>query len=416
MLSQCVINCRNTCESDNVFYTLCITKCRPLEVFQLKEIDKPTSRIIAYTYKIIPLENADRVILTYIGIPLRRISDYINWCLNQCKADPENIHWSLLNSHSSIYQYNGYSGHITEIEWEQNKKLPSNIVIQISPGGNNSGNTNISKLPYQLFQGCQHFVVGRNKQYKARMALEHIGYQVTETLVQYIETTTINNNNNNNNNQREKTILTKSSKLERYDQQFDNLIGSNVRLHFEQLQKIGEIQNKQLMRTSEHLTQIKQQHTKNLLVVSCSATKVSGDDKLPALLRYAGITYGILKSILLGQKWPLNVDLFIVSAKYGLLTPFQPIPFYDQQITPEIMEKVSGKVNQQLNEIDLSTYSECFVNLSKMYSKSIAELYNKLESLNCHLTRTDNYKFQRRNLLMINWLEQRYSEILEAIH
>ncbi len=128
-------------------------------------------------------------------------------------------------------------------------------------------------------------------------------------------------------------------------------------------------------------------------------------------LRYAGITYCILKAILLGQKWPLNVNLLIVSAKYGLLTPFQP--YYDQRITPEIMEKgkEKEKVNKQLNELNLSSYSECFINLSKMYSKSIAELYNKLETHNCHLTQTethnchltqtDNYNFQKRNLFMI---------------
>lgn len=80
------------------------------------------------------------------------------------------------------------------------------------------------------------------------------------------------------------------------------------------------------------------------------------------------------------------------------------------------MEEVSGKINRQLNELDLSSYSECFVNLSQMYSKSIVELYNEFETRNCHMTRTDNYNFQKRNWLMTDWLEQRYSERLEAIH
>lgn len=343
------------------------------------------------SYDINSSEDSDHAYLTYLGIPLRRVSDYINWRLEQCQADPLDIRKSLLNSHSTAYLHNGIPGLIIDVEWHPGKRLPSKITFQTSEQINANIKSSVLKLPSQLFQGCQHFVVGQNQQHKARMALEHISYQFTQSFAHFLQT---------------KSLDGHFRKLDKYSEQFDQLIGLTIWPRFEQLRTIGELQNKQL--TTNHLEPLTQSSSpilsRSLLIVSCSATKIYTSTKLPAILRYSGITYCFLKSILLNMKWSPYVDLLIVSAKYGLLKPLQPIPFYEQRLTLEIIEELRDEVNNQLKQLDPSLYSDCFVNLSKLYSKSVVELYSMLENENCHIIRTEKHELQKRNWLMLDWL------------
>lgn len=66
-----------------------------------------------------------------------------------------------------------------------------------------------------------------------------------------------------------------------------------------------------------------------LLLVACSAKKVSARYPLPARRRYAG---GLLKLALkLGRSYGLKV--LILSAKFGFVSPETPLPDYDQKRT-----------------------------------------------------------------------------------
>lgn len=66
-----------------------------------------------------------------------------------------------------------------------------------------------------------------------------------------------------------------------------------------------------------------------LLIVMCSKRKRSAPDLLPALERYDGIFFRILRKARREGHWPDNLDILILSAKYGLLELDTAIENYD---------------------------------------------------------------------------------------
>ncbi len=107
---------------------------------------------------------------------------------------------------------------------ESNKQLPSTLILQADNNGSKT-----SKNPTQLYQGCHHFVIGQNQQHKARMAIEAVSHQFTQSVVQFFQT---------------KSQEISVRKLSKTTRQYQRLIGSEVRLRFEQLRTIGELQKK----------------------------------------------------------------------------------------------------------------------------------------------------------------------------
>lgn len=336
-------------------------------------------------------QDTECILLHFSVSPLRRVSDYITWRVNHCLADRENILWSLKHSHSSVFQSNGDLATIVDVSWKPTKRLPSDITIQPQPQVKSHKPSVLSRFSTHLFQGAEHFVLGQNQQFKAQMALEHIGSQFTEKFAQYIQS----------------IIFTCSyQKVERKTKQFAHLIGLPVKLRYKALQRAGERQNQLL--TPTHISQLGLDpflsHPQSLLIISCSATKVNGQEQLPAILRYAGVTHCLLKALLLESMWPRNVDLLILSAKYGLTTPHQLIPYYDQRLKQDQINTVTDKVYSQLSQLDLSNYTECFINLSKVYIKPISKLLSSLKEQGCHLIHTKGETFHSRNVLMVEWL------------
>ena len=56
-----------------------------------------------------------------------------------------------------------------------------------------------------------------------------------------------------------------------------------------------------------------------LLIISCSQRKVETSEPLPALERYDGPTYRTLRKAMHEGRIPKNLDVLIISAKYGLI-------------------------------------------------------------------------------------------------
>lgn len=73
---------------------------------------------------------------------------------------------------------------------------------------------------------------------------------------------------------------------------------------------------------------------KRLLVITCSATKRSNAGLLPALERYDGPVYRVLRAYQRrGHRLPKTL---ILSASLGLITPNHPVRDYDQRMTPDM--------------------------------------------------------------------------------
>lgn len=73
---------------------------------------------------------------------------------------------------------------------------------------------------------------------------------------------------------------------------------------------------------------------KNLLVLGCSQTKRESPGLLPAIDRYDGSAYRVLRKYLREREWPANLSVAVLSAKYGLVGGFTGIEYYDERMTP----------------------------------------------------------------------------------
>jgi hypothetical protein len=93
-------------------------------------------------------------------------------------------------------------------------------------------------------------------------------------------------------------------------------------------------------RQSAPLSRIESDHearaavNRHLLVLGCSQTKRDAPGLLPAIERYDGSPYRVLRSFLREREWPTNLSVAILSAKYGLVGGFTGIEDYDERMTP----------------------------------------------------------------------------------
>ncbi|WP_373537310.1 DUF6884 domain-containing protein [Microcoleus sp.] len=70
---------------------------------------------------------------------------------------------------------------------------------------------------------------------------------------------------------------------------------------------------------------------RHLLILACSQRKRSDTDSLPAIERYDGPTFRLLRRFL--RKQPsAPLEIYILSAKFGLIPSDYPIPDYDQKM------------------------------------------------------------------------------------
>ena len=105
-----------------------------------------------------------------------------------------------------------------------------------------------------------------------------------------------------------------------------------------------------------------------LLIVGCSQRKRPDPGLLPAIERYDGVNFRVLRKARREGYWPRNLDVLIVSAKYGLLRSDAPIENYDQRMTRDraisLQPAVSVGLDAHLVRVE---YDEMFINLGKLY-------------------------------------------------
>ena len=142
---------------------------------------------------------------------------------------------------------------------------------------------------------------------------------------------------------------------------------------------------------------VKQSSRRRLLIVSCSKTKQKLENA-PALEVYNGPVYKILRKNLMP-----NLDILIISAKYGLIKQDQLISYYDLQMTENIAESFRSELTANLSKIIINnSYREIFIELGKTYQKSID--FKKLEFNNQNLI-LDTGTIGRRLHNLKKWLE-----------
>jgi hypothetical protein len=115
-----------------------------------------------------------------------------------------------------------------------------------------------------------------------------------------------------------------------------------------------------------------------LLILSCSKRKRSNPELLPAIERYDGPAFRLLRRFLQGQS-PELLDIYILSAEFGLIPANQSIPDYDRQMTPQRTRELQLCVIEELTQVLSKSYKELFIYMSRIYLQAM-EGYDRLFS------------------------------------
>jgi len=109
-----------------------------------------------------------------------------------------------------------------------------------------------------------------------------------------------------------------------------------------------------------------------LLIISCSGSKDKTKDKFPAIKRYTGVYYKILNKFKKEEKLCKDLDIIIISAKYGFLRPNDLIDYYDQKMDKRRAKLLNKQIISNFKEyFKNKSYKEIFVNLGKEYMIAI---------------------------------------------
>ena len=108
----------------------------------------------------------------------------------------------------------------------------------------------------------------------------------------------------------------------------------------------------------------------NFLLLACSATKTTDAGAIPAYQRYDGPTYRVLRAWMRQTPgWQGLVRIRILSAEYGLIGPFRPIPTYDRLMTRTRAVELQTEVAKEFDLLLVvhPTFSQALISLGAIY-------------------------------------------------
>ena len=147
-----------------------------------------------------------------------------------------------------------------------------------------------------------------------------------------------------------------------------------------------------------------------LLILSCSQRKQSTQGLLPALQRYDGPAYRVMNKFMRVHPSEAQLlDVYILSAEFGLISACKPIPSYDRRITPQRAKELQQPVLNALKQVLIrKRYEDLFLSLGKDYLRVL----NGYESLipNNPKVIASRGVMGRKLAELRNWLHEGVSE------
>ncbi len=148
---------------------------------------------------------------------------------------------------------------------------------------------------------------------------------------------------------------------------------------------------------------IKENKNRRCIIVNCSQKKRTEAGLLPAMVRYDGPLFRVIRNFLSNSFECENLDVYILSAKYGVLTHNKEIEFYDQSLSDERIKELRPKIAEILDETHrLNQYNEIFLAIGNRYKK-LLESCEFLSTDNTNLTVAKGGIGEKSKLLK-NWL------------
>ncbi|MCZ7607046.1 MAG: tRNA-guanine transglycosylase DpdA [Planctomycetota bacterium] len=88
-----------------------------------------------------------------------------------------------------------------------------------------------------------------------------------------------------------------------------------------------------------------------LWVLGCSATKTEDKGDLPALSRYDGPAFKVVRSYIRDHLWPTGLSIAVLSARHRLIGALTPLEHYDKRMTPESAAEMQHEVTEALEGV-----------------------------------------------------------------
>ena len=109
-------------------------------------------------------------------------------------------------------------------------------------------------------------------------------------------------------------------------------------------------------------------YNRRLLILSCSQRKRSSLEVLPAIERYNGPLFQVLRRFLReAPQLAHGLDIFILSAAYGLIPSDFPTPLYDRKMNPARAVELQPQVAKQFSDLMQNNYAPILLVLGKTY-------------------------------------------------
>lgn len=111
------------------------------------------------------------------------------------------------------------------------------------------------------------------------------------------------------------------------------------------------------------------------MIVACSQRKRIDDGLLPAIERYDGGNFRVLRKAKREGVWTNAIDVLILSAKYGLIDADTLIANYEQRMNRSRAIAMKEQVTQTLKKYAVQrAYSEIYLELGQDYYVALEEI------------------------------------------
>lgn len=109
-----------------------------------------------------------------------------------------------------------------------------------------------------------------------------------------------------------------------------------------------------------------------LLVLSCSQKKNTTPGTIPAIERYDGPAFRVLRRYRRENGLSRFPATFVISAKFGLIGANEKIPYYDQKLSIERMRELRPFIQNQFAEIlNKGDFEESFISAGSLYLQAL---------------------------------------------
>jgi hypothetical protein len=85
------------------------------------------------------------------------------------------------------------------------------------------------------------------------------------------------------------------------------------------------------------------------LILSCTERKRHDQELLPAVERYDGPSFRLLRRF--RKQTTESIEVYILSAQFGLIHCEEPIPYYDQMMTPQRSTELKPQISERFQQI-----------------------------------------------------------------